>query len=302
MTDERNPRVLVVGEALVDVTRRADGTVAEHPGGSPLNVAVTMARQGINTTLATHVGDDRFGDLIRAHLTESDVTLANASPGTPTASATAAIGADGAATYEFDLRWDPDHLPDPSEFDLVHVGSIGAWMPPGADAVTDLVRRAHEAGVPVGFDPNVRPALAPPLPALRERVLELTALSRFVKLSDEDAEALGPGDPLSMLDDLAAHGAALAALTRGGASVVLRSGSTSVEVPVPHVKVADTIGAGDTWMGTLLTELLCRDWQHRTEFTRDELRDLGRAAAKAAAVTVSRPGADPPWRDERLPG
>lgn len=301
MTDERNPRALVVGEALVDVTRRADGTVAEHPGGSPLNVAVTMARQGIDTTLATHVGDDRFGDLIRAHLTESGVTLANASPGTPTASATAMIGAEGAATYEFDLHWDPDHLPDPTEFDLVHIGSIGAWMPPGADAVTDLVRRAHERGVPVGFDPNVRPALAPPLPALRERVLEVTALSRFVKLSDEDAEALQSGDPLSVLDDLAAHGPALVALTRGGESVVLRSGNTSVEVPVPHIEVADTIGAGDTWMGTLLTELLRRDWQHRTEFTQDELRELGRAAAQAAAVTVSRPGADPPWRDERLP-
>lgn len=299
MIDARNPRALVVGEALVDVTRRANGTVAEHPGGSPLNVAVTMARQGIDTTLATHVGDDRFGDLIRAHLVESGVTLANASPGTPTASATATIGADGAATYEFDLHWDPDHLPDPAEFDLVHVGSIGAWMLPGADAVTELVRRAHAGGVPVGFDPNVRPALAPPLPSLREQVHQLASLSHFVKLSDEDAEALADGtaDPLSVLRDLAA-GPALTALTRGGDSVVLRSGSAHVDVQVPHVDVADTIGAGDTWMGTLLTELLRRDWQHRTDFTEDELRELGRAAARAAAVTVSRPGADPPWLTE----
>ncbi|WP_269306911.1 PfkB family carbohydrate kinase [Aeromicrobium sp. HA] len=303
MSAARVPRALVIGEALVDVTRRADGSVAEHPGGSPLNVAVTMARQGIDTTLAAHVGDDHFGALIRAHLAESGVTLANANVSLPTASATATIGADGSATYEFDLRWDPNELPDPEDFHLVHVGSIGAWMAPGADAVLDLVRRAHAAGRAVGFDPNVRPALAPSVPLLRERVLELAALSRFVKLSDEDADVLAEdsGGPLSVLRLLAGHGPALAALTRGGESALLCSGSDEVEVRVPPVEVADTIGAGDTWMGTLLAELLRRGWADRTSFAADELESLGHAAVAAAAITVSRPGADPPWRDGERP-
>lgn len=295
----RVPRALVVGEALVDVTRLPDGRAAEHPGGSPLNVAVTMARQGIDTTLAAHVGDDHFGDLIRAHLGESGVTLTNANASLPTASATATIGVDGAATYEFDLRWDPNKLPVPEDFDLVHVGSIGAWMAPGADVVLDLVRRAHADGQAVGFDPNVRPALAPSVPLLRDRVLELAALSRFVKLSDEDADVLAEdsGDPLSVLRLLAGHGPALAALTRGGDSALLCSGTDEVEVRVPPVEVADTIGAGDTWMGTLLAELLHRGWVDRTAFAVDELESLGQAAVAAAAITVSRPGADPPWRD-----
>ncbi|MFS0885464.1 carbohydrate kinase family protein [Aeromicrobium sp. 179-A 4D2 NHS] len=300
MSDARTPRALVIGEALVDVTRRADGTVAEHPGGSPLNVAVTMARQGIGVTLATHLGDDHFGDLVRAHLSESGVTLHETGPASPTASATATIGADGAATYEFDLRWEPEQLPDPDGFDLVHVGSIGAWMPPGAEAVTDLVRRAHALGVPVGFDPNVRPALAPAPDELRRRVRELASLSRILKLSDEDAEALTDTDPVTVLSELAGDGPTLAALTRGGQSVTLRSGDTRIDVPVPRVGVADTIGAGDTWMGTLLAELLRRDWQSRTAFTSDELRELGEAAAAAAAINVSRPGADPPWRHELI--
>lgn len=287
----------------MDVTRRPDGTVAEHPGGSPLNVAVTMARQGIDTTLATQLGEDRLGELVRAHLGDSGVTLANAGPSGPTGSATATLDAVGAATYEFDLRWDPEQLPDPADFDVVHVGSIGAWMTPGSTVVADLARRAHDQGQPVGFDPNVRPALGPPADLLRERVLDLAGRSRFVKLSDEDALALagGSGDPVSVLDDLAGRGAALVALTRGGESTVLRSGDRQVEVPVPRVDVVDTIGAGDTWMGTLLTELLLRDWTGRSSFTADELRELGRVAAGAAAITVSRPGADPPWSGADVP-
>ncbi|MTB87754.1 carbohydrate kinase [Aeromicrobium senzhongii] len=297
-----SPRALVVGEALVDVTRTPDGAVAEHPGGSPLNVAVTMGRQGIDTTLAAQVGDDHFGALIRDHLDRSGVTLLDVGPSGSTASATAMIDAGGAATYEFDLHWEPDHLPDPADFDLVHVGSIGAWMEPGANAVADLVRRAHAQGQAVGFDPNIRPTLGPPVPVLRQRVFDLAASSRFVKLSDEDASVLadGSGDPESVLGSLATAGPALAAMTRGDDSVVLCSGDHEVEVPVPTVSVADTIGAGDTWMGTLLAELVRQGWVDRTEFSADELRELGEAAVRASAITVSRPGADPPWRRELL--
>jgi fructokinase len=299
-----DPRALVVGEALVDVTRRADGTVAEHPGGSPLNVAVTMARQGIDTTLASQVGDDRFGALIRAHLSVSGVTLHDAGPPRPTASATATLDAGGAASYEFDLHWDPERFPEPSDFDLVHVGSIGAWMDPGAAAVADLARRARAAGLAVGFDPNIRLTLAPEVQQLRRQVFDMAAHSRFVKLSDEDADVLvdGADGPESVLHDLAGRGPALVALTRGGKSVALRSGDQHVELDVPRVDVVDTIGAGDTWMGTLLAELLVRGWVNRTSFGDDDLRALGEAAVRASAITVSRPGADPPWRGERLPG
>lgn len=297
MSTDRTPRALVIGEALVDVTSTPDGAVREHPGGSPLNVAVTLARQGIDTTLASQVGDDRHGEIVRAHLDGSGVRLVTVHPSAPTASATATLGMDGSATYAFDLRWAPEHLPDPTDYDLVHVGSIGAWLAPGADAVADLVRRAHALGLPVGFDPNVRPALAPPVPELRRRVVEIAAHSRFVKVSDEDAAALAPDcDPSSVVGELAAQGAAITAMTRGSGPTVLWSGGEQVEVPATVVEVADTIGAGDTWMGTLLAEVLLRSWGDRTEFDADALRALGRAAADAAAITVSRPGADPPWR------
>lgn len=296
------PRALVVGEALVDVTRGLNGSVAEHVGGSPLSVAVAMSRQGIDTTLASQVGDDRFGARIREHLAASKVTLLDAGPDRPTSSATAILDSQGAASYDFRLHWDPARLPDPSGFDLVHVGSVGAWMPPGSAAVAGLVRRAHDCGVAVGFDPNVRPSLAPAHEPLRRQVLDIAMHSRIVKLSDEDAAVLvdDETDPEELLLELMSGAAALGALTRGGKPAVLRSERHRVEVASPPVAVVDTIGAGDTWMGALLSGLLVRGWGERTSFQPDELRALGEVAATAAAIACSRPGADPPWLGEHL--
>jgi fructokinase len=296
------PRALVVGEALVDVTRRADGSVAEHPGGSPMNVAVAMSRLGVDTTLASQLGEDRFGALVRAHLSASGVTLVDTGPPGPTASATATLDADGAASYEFDIDWDPAELPDPSDFDLVHVGSIGAWMAPGSAVVADLARDAAGRGQAVSFDPNVRLSLSPGHDALRQQVLDIAGHSRFLKLSDEDAAVLGAvgADPEDVLLELADEGPALLALTRGRQATVLRSAERRVEVVAPRVTVVDTIGAGDSWMGALLTALLERDWADRESFPADDLRVVGEFAAAAAAITCSRAGADPPWRGKSL--
>ena len=290
------PHVLVVGEALVDVTHAVDGNVAEHPGGSPLNVAVAAARLGARVTLAAEVGHDRHGQTVRAHLRASGVELVDVGSGR-TASATAHLQPDGSATYDFDLHWEPQGLPDPAAYSLVHVGSIGAWMPPGAGAVAALVDAAHAVGVPVGFDPNLRTTLTPPLTELRKRVFGIAAHARLVKLSEEDAAGLlEPGQgPEAVLDQLSGTGPSLLALTRGGRPTVLRAGDVRVEVPAPSVQVADTIGAGDTWMGAVLVALLRRSWTGRDEFGPGDLGWLGGVCARAAAITCTRPGADPPW-------
>jgi fructokinase len=299
--------VLVVGEALVDITRTPDRPDAEHPGGSPLNVAVGLARLGIPTTLAAQVGNDRHGARIREHLDHSGVRLASAASTGPTATATAHLDPGGHATYEFDLRWDPSELPGPAPYTLLHVGSIGSWLAPGADAVADLVDRARAAGVPVSFDPNVRPALAPDLGAVRTRVRRLAATANVVKLSDEDAATLGDsddshdsddsGDPATP-DELLRLGPTLVAMTRGGSGALLLSGRSRVEVAAGEVVVADTIGAGDSWMSGLLAGIVTEGWSTRASYTTDELEWLGRMAGATAAITCSRPGADPPWRHE----
>jgi fructokinase len=291
------PAVLVVGEALVDVTQAPGRPDVKHPGGSPMNVAVGLARLGVPTTLATHLGSDDHGDRVRAHLTDSGVRLAPTASSGPTATATARLDADGQATYEFDLRWELSELPDPAGYALLHVGSIGAWMPPGADAVAELVAQARAAGVAVSFDPNVRLALAPDPEAVGQRVRRLAAAAQIVKLSDEDAATLGGGTG-AIVDELLGLGPALVALTRGSDGALLMSESDLVEIPAGDIVVADTIGAGDAWMAALLAGLVTRRWTDCAGYSRGHLQWLGAVAAAAAAITCSRPGADPPWRRE----
>jgi fructokinase len=289
--------VLVVGEALVDVTQAPGRPDAEHPGGSPLNVAVGLARLGVRTTLAAQVGADAHGDRIRAHLDDSGVRLEALAGSDRTATATARLDAAGHATYDFDLRWDPTDLPDPGPYTLLHVGSIGSWMSPGTDAVIDLVRRARDAGVPVSFDPNVRPALAPDLDAVGRRVRDLAAAASIVKLSDEDAATLA-GEPAALVDELLGLGPRLVAMTLGADGSVLCGRSARVEVPAGPVEVADTIGAGDSWMAGLLAGIVTEGWSSRASYSADDLGWLGELAGATAAITCSRPGADPPWRHE----
>jgi fructokinase len=297
-------RVLVVGEALVDVRLRADSRT-EHPGGSPLNIAVGLARLGLPTTLGAQVGDDTHGSVVTAHLQHSGVELLRLPPHHDTATATATLRDNGSATYDFDITWNPVRLPDPAGFGLVHVGSIGATLLPGAGAVRGLVRAAVSAGVPVSIDPNVRPSLTPDIDQVRVLVEEMLELASVVKLSDEDAEVLWPGQALDEVVAALAGAPSdpLVAVTRGGEGAVLAAGKWRQEVAAPPVEVADTIGAGDSFMSALLAGLLHHDLLSPRTLAADEsagdtLAWLGAVAIEAAAVTCSRPGADPPWADE----
>jgi len=274
---------LVVGEALVDVVGGA-----ALPGGSPLNVAVGLARLGVRTTLHSWFGRDAHGDLIAAHLAGSGVAVSPGSRGDgPTSVARAEIGPDGSATYAFELAWDPAPV-SVEGVDLVHTGSIGAAMEPGATLVEEAL--AGTTGL-VSFDPNIRPALMGERAAVVARVERIVARADVVKASDEDLAWLYPGrSPEDALGAWAAMGPRLVVVTRGGAGAIARSAAGSHRVAVPPVAVADTIGAGDSFMAGLLAavlELGFGEPQRALEF-----------AARCAAVTVSRAGADPPWRDE----
>ncbi len=294
------PRVLVVGEALVDVRVAPDGTRTEHPGGSPLNVAVGLARLGVPTALGCQLGDDERGRAVTAHVEASGVELLRLPPHSSTATATARLAEGGGATYEFDIRWDPVRLPDPSAYRLVHVGSIGATLPPGATGVVALAREAASAGVPVSVDPNLRPSITPDLEQARGFVDEILPLASVVKLSDEDADVLWPDRPLdALLTDLAgAPAAPLVAVTRGGEGALLAAGRRRGEAAAGAVEVADTIGAGDSFMAALLAAALQHGLVGGEACTAPALDWLARTAVDAASITCSRPGADPPWAAE----
>lgn len=289
--------VLVVGEALVDVVESS-----AQPGGSPFNVAVGVSRLDVPAVLAAQVGGDQHGDLLREHLHYSDVELAMLPP-TPehTSSAIVTLAGDGSATYDFDLTWNPAELPDPSHFTAVHVGSLGAVLEPGAEKVAALVVSADVLGIPVTFDPNVRLAVEPDAARWRAVFDTIWPHATVLKLSDEDAAALFPDEePADLARRLAAdHG--IVAITLGGEGAVIAAGDQFASVPPADVRVVDTIGAGDSFMAAMIVWCATYDWPSADELDATELVDLAMYAASAAAITCSRPGADPPRTRDLAP-
>lgn len=294
--------VLVIGEALVDVVERDGLAPQPHAGGSPFNVAVGLARLDVPTRLAAQIGPDAYGDLLREHLHYADVQLDSLEPAPErTSTAQALLAADGSATYVFDLSWTPASLPDPADFEAVHVGSLGTAIEPGASLVADLVIGADALGVPVSYDPNVRLAVEPDPQAWQRVFAAIAPYSSVIKLSDEDAAALFPGEDLRELAcRLAAH-RAIVAITLGGDGALVAAGTELVSVPPADVRVVDTIGAGDSFMAAMLSWCAMYDWPKAGELDAMELTDLAMYASSAAAITCSRPGADPPTTRDLTP-
>ena len=285
--------VLVIGEALVDIVRSGDGS-REHPGGSPLNVAYGLARLGIPTTLQTRFGRDQRGELIRAHLAGAGVELwPGSDDAARTSTALARLEEDGAARYEFDIDWDMPPVAVPSAYRAVHAGSIATFLEPGASAVRETLAAASGTAL-VTFDPNIRPALVGERGAALATFEETVRLAQVVKLSDEDARWLYPDSDLDgVLARLLDLGPGLAVCTLGADGARLATRALTVSVPALRVTVADTIGAGDSFMSCLIAELLTHS-AAPGDLGAAELTAVGTAAVRAAAITVSRPGAQPP--------
>ena len=286
-------RVLVAGEALTDIIRRGN-SVEEHPGGSPANVALGLARLGTPTSFLTALGRDQRGATINSRLSDAGVEVLPESWTLPvTSSASALIRPDGSAEYVFDIVW---RLPEKAQLPLVqhvHIGSISAFLNPGADQIEQLVH-SLDRSVTVSIDPNVRADLVGDPAAARARFERLAKRADVIKLSDEDADFLYPGTSPEDVAGAAAKQGALVAVTKGAAGSLLASGVKMVEIqPIP-VQVADTVGAGDSYMAALLHWLLESDYPHLRPATEVQLLTTGSFAARAAAITVARSGAEPP--------
>ncbi|MFF2843664.1 carbohydrate kinase [Paenarthrobacter sp. NPDC057981] len=294
---EPETEVVVVGEALVDIVVTPQGTV-EHPGGSPANVAYGLGRLGVPTALLTSIGDDPHGAAIERHLARAGVELlTGAHPGGRTATATATLASDGSAHYDFDIQWELPAIVPASVPKLLHTGSIATFLEPGAAAVRKLLAQAHQRCV-VTYDPNIRPALVGSQAQAKSIFEDLIPFTDVVKLSDEDARWLYPS--LSV-DDISRRildlGTGLVVVTKGSEGSVLSTLGARVLVPSITSTVADTIGAGDSYMSALIYGLLQTGVDRLTP---EALESLGGRATKAAAITVRRAGANPPTSDELL--
>lgn len=301
------PVFLVIGESVADIVRTPGRPDVTHPGGSPANVAYGLARLERPTTLLTELGADPAGELIAAHLRGAGVTLPADHRGDgPTPSAVLTLDEAGKAAYTFDIHWTlaRSRAELPTAPRHVHFGSIAALLPPGATTVHELVMRLREHAT-VSYDPNIRAELMGDRDDVIGKVESCVALSDIVKASDEDIRWLYPDRPeASVAADWLESGPALVVITRGADGAAAYTRDTTAHVKSRRVAVADTVGAGDSFMSATLDALAAARLLGSP--ARDGLRALSELelarvldrAAAAAALTVSRPGANPPTAAE----
>jgi fructokinase len=299
---------VVIGEALVDlVGQRGSRTLVAHPGGSPANVALGLGRLGNAVTLMTHLGQDSFGEMISVHLQASGVRVeGGAGAGTSTSLAVATLAA-GIATYDFRIEWDIGDLePLPVETRCLHTGSLATALEPGRTDVQNLLEHEHQRGrVTISYDPNVRPALLGTPEAARPGIEHLAELSDVVKVSDEDLHWLYPDrEDEDVAREWLRTGPALVVVTRGGNGVFAVTGDLEVRRPATPIDLVDTVGAGDSFTSGLLDGLRRADLiggprrEALAAIDESSLISVLDAASLIAAITCSRPGADPPTRAE----
>jgi fructokinase len=291
-------RGLVIGESLIDIVESD-----EHVGGSPLNVAVGLARLGRDVDFLTYIADDAYGRRITEYLNAAGVQLVSESrTAERTATARSTIAEDGSADYVFDLDWQLSGTPPVAPPLFVHTGSIAAVQDPGCLAVAALID-TYRVSATVTFDPNVRPSLIADRDLARERIEHLVERSDIVKVSEEDLRWIDPDRPPERIAQTwLALGPAIVAVTMAdrGAAAVCAAGVA--RVPARPVQVVDTVGAGDAFMVGLIDALWASDLlgaQRRAELAAldlDALTAALEAAGAAAALTVGRAGADLPDR------
>jgi fructokinase len=310
-------RIVVAGEALVDLVPDPDGRMRALPGGSPFNVAVGLGRLGADASSLGALSSDAFGDLLAARLADAGVAALPPQRTTrPTTLAMVHLDAAGHATYGFylegtsatgmssdDLQAAFAHDPDAASAALhVSLGAVTLRSDGTGTVLRDLLASGAQRPL-VTFDPNVRPAVMTDLDAERAAIEHAVTQVDVVKVSDADLLALHPGsDPLSVAGDWARSGPALVVVTRGAdGAVAVRDEGGMLTVAGQRVDVVDTVGAGDAFSSGLLASLdehglLERDALRGTDVA--TLRSVLAFAAEVAAITCTREGADPPRRAE----
>ncbi|MCX4909637.1 carbohydrate kinase [Streptomyces sp. NBC_00878] len=298
--------IVVAGEALIDLVPSEAGALAAldpRRGGGPYNTAVALGRLGSPAAFCSRISHDAFGEALVAGLREAGVDVSSVERGAePTTLAVASIAADGSAGYSFYVEGTADRLfsassqlPDGTR--AVSFGTCSLVLEPGATAYEELMRIAAARGVFTALDPNIRSVLIPDADAYRARFKSWLPSVSLLKLSQEDAEWLG-GTPREWL----ASGPSAVVVTRGGDGLTAytRDGA-EYAVPGEPVDVVDTIGAGDTVNAALLHGLAAHDalsGQALADLGADGWHALLRFAARAAAITCSRAGAEPPYAHE----
>jgi fructokinase len=305
------PTIAVLGEAVLDFTSTADAPLElhGHPGGSPLNTGVAAARMGQRVAALGQFSTDQFGAAIVKWLHENGVSTRWATfSDAPCAMAIVTATPSGAhfsfrGTGSADGLWDPQPRPVLPSLRGIQLSMMNCLAPIAAQTSADVLQ-AHRDHAIVLLDPTVRPALQPDGSVWRGLLDRFAPLAHIVKASDQDLSVVFPGqDPEAVAASMTVDGRIVILTLGGDGAILYRAGATPIRVAAPKVEVSDTIGAGDTVAGSLLSWLLdhgVASPNALAELTDDDWLAALRFAATAAAITCTRPGADPPTKAEVL--
>jgi len=296
-------QVWVVGEVLIDLIREG---ADRKPivGGGPANTAKALAKLGVDTQLIDGISFDEYGQKAKDELVRAGVKLDYVKySDKPTCLAIVSLSDSGSATYEFIIDstatfdFNHDWLPNPQtdRLLLLHIGTLATAIEPGASVLFEWAQSVAKIA-PIVFDPNIRPAVMSDRKQYVAQVERWVGISSIVKVSDEDIKWLYPSLEIDQIvNSWLKKGSSLIVVTYGDKGLTGYRKSEKVSVEALKVKVSDTVGAGDT-VGAILVEAVVKDGLDNLTGVR--LETMLKRAAKAAAITVSRVGANPPTSEE----
>jgi fructokinase len=296
-------QVWVVGEVLIDLIPNESKYVAVV-GGGPANTAKALANLGVKAYFIDGISNDEYGQMVKAELLSANVLLDYAQySNKPTCTAKVTLSPSGSASYEFVIEdtatfdFSASWLPDPQNYKplILHIGTLATVIEPGASVLFKWAQSVANIA-PIVFDPNIRPAVLGNRDEYVKKIEKWVAISSVVKVSDEDLIWLYPNKAIvEIAKKWLEVGVQLVVVTLGGKGITAYRENEQISVDAVKVVVADTVGAGDT-VGAVLVETIVKNGLDK--LTGEVLKSMLNRATKAAAITVSRTGANPPSKEE----
>ena len=306
---EKHADIITLGELLIDLTQKGsdengNGEFTAYPGGAPANVAVAAARLGAGAAFIGKVGDDAFGRSLADTLKKEGVDTSGLYSSEEAPTTLAIVSVDETGERDFSFYRDPGADTQLTEEEAVravkqngsakilHIGSLSMTASPSREACEKAVKFAKGKGMLISYDPNYRAALWDSEDTAVEMMKRLLPYADILKVSDEEMVMLTGTDDLEEGSRaLAEYGIGLVMVTLGADGVFVRRGEDTAAVPGISVKVADTNGAGDTFLGAMLMQIADKDTAE--DIVWDELLEMVRFANRAASITCTRHGAIP---------
>jgi fructokinase len=295
--------IISLGEAVIDFKATGPLLFQGYEGGSPMNVTIAASRLGGEVGFAGQISGDLFGKAIKDYVQKNkvDTSFLLEHPAPSTLAFVAEI--DGQAHFTFlsngaaNTLYNPHPRPTfPDSLRFLQFGSISLLVEPTSSSIIDIVKN-HRDRVTIVLDPNVRPSVTPDKTAFMKSLEEWIKLAHILKISSQDLDWLYPGKPYeNAAKKYLELGAPFILITDGDKGVTLyRKNQNPFHIPAPKVTVVDTVGAGDTFTGSLMVALL----EYKDlNLSDDDWKNVLSFATHAAAFNCTRAGANPPTREE----